>query len=301
MTRQEREGVLAFLKANDAPDDMSLADQRARMDTLASFFPVPDGTEVEQGNVGGINGERVAARRARRDGAVLYLHGGGYVVGSPVSHRHLVAAISEATGLAAFAPDYRLAPEHPFPAAVDDAVAAYKGLIDSGIAASNIAIMGDSAGGGLTIATLVAARERGLPMPGCAVAISPWADLSQGSEAYRSRKARDPMITKDGLDAMAAQYLGGKDARTPLASPLFTDLKGLPPLLIQVGTEEVLYDDSASLHARADAAGVDVGFEAWGGMMHVWHVFHPLLGEGRDAVARIGTFVRNHIAMGAGQ
>lgn len=295
MTRKEREAVLAFLKANDAPPDMSLADQRARMDSLANFFPVPDGTEVEPAALGDVKGEWVRARRARRDAVLLYLHGGGYVTGSPASHRHLAAAISEAASVAVFSADYRLAPEHPFPAAVDDAVAAYEGLLDSGIPAAKIAIAGDSAGGGLTIATLVAARDKGLPMPACAVAISPWADLSQGGESYRARLKRDPMITKPGLDAMAAAYLGAASAKTPLASPLFADLKGLPPLLIQVGSEEALHDDSMQLKTRADTAGVDVSAESWGGMVHVWHIFHPILSEGRDAVARIGAFVKTHL------
>ncbi|HXL98961.1 MAG TPA: alpha/beta hydrolase [Rhizomicrobium sp.] len=296
MTVKEREAVLAFLKANDAPAEPSLADQRARLDSLANFFPVPDGTEVEPATIGGVKGEWVRARRARRDAALLYLHGGGYVTGSPASHRHLAAALSEAAGIGVFVADYRLAPEHPFPAAVDDAVAAYKGLLDSGMAADKLAIAGDSAGGGLTIATLVAARGKNLPMPACAVAISPWADLSQGGESYRTRLKRDPMVGKDGLDAMAAAYLGGADAKTPLASPLFADLKGLPPLLLQVGTEEALYDDTTGLKARAEAAGVDVSAESWGGMVHVWHIFHPLLSEARDAIARIGAFIKTHIA-----
>jgi len=295
MTTKEREAVLAFLKANDAPAEQSLADQRARMDSLANFFPVPQGTEVEPAKLGGIKGEWVRARRARRDAVLLYLHGGGYVIGSPASHRHLAAAISEAAGISVFCADYRLAPEHPFPAAVDDAVAAYKGLLDSAIPAARIAIAGDSAGGGLTIATLVAARDKGLPVPACAVAISPWADLSQGGESHRTRVKRDPMVGKEALDSMAAAYLAGRDAKTPLASPLFAELKGLPPLLIQVGSEEALHDDSMQLKARAEGAGVDVSLESWGGMVHVWHIFHPLLSEGRDAVARIGSFVKTHI------
>ncbi len=295
MTRQEREAVLAFLKSNDAPPGQSLTEQRTRMDSLATFFPLPEGMENAPATIGGITGEWVRARRARSDAVLLYLHGGGYVVGSPVSHRHLAGALSEATGLSVFSPDYRLAPEHPLPAAVDDAVAAYKGLIDSGIASARIAIAGDSAGGGLTLATLIAARDKGLPMPACAIAISPWADLSQGSDAYRTRAARDPMITKAGLDESAAHYLGGADAKTPLASPVFADLKGLPPLLIQVGTDEVLHDDSMTLKTRADEAGVDVSVESWGGMVHVWHIFFPLLSEGRDAIARIGAFVKTHI------
>lgn len=291
----DRAGVLAFLKQNEAAENPSLAEQRARLDSLAEFFPVPEGTEIEPATVGGVAGEWVRGRRARRDAAVLYLHGGGYVVGSPKSHRHLAAALSEASGLSLFVPDYRLAPEHPFPAALEDSVAAYKGLLDSGLSPARLAIAGDSAGGGLTIATLVALRDRRIPLPACAVGISPWTDLSQGGEAYRTRLKRDPMISKDGLDAMAAAYLGGADAKTPLASPLFADLTGLPPLLLQVGTEEALYDDTVGLKQRAEAAGVEVSAESWGGMMHVWHIFHPILSEGRDAIARVGSYLKSRV------
>src|ERR1043166_7231804 len=170
----DRAAVLAFLRQNEAVDNASVADQRARIDTLADFFPVQPGTEVEPAKIGDIAGEWVRARRTRNDAALLYLHGGGYVIGSPKSHRHLAAAISEASGLPVFVPDYRLAPEHPFPAGVGDAVAAYKGLLESGMASARLAIAGDSAGGGLTIATLVSLREQGVPLPACAVAISPW-------------------------------------------------------------------------------------------------------------------------------
>lgn len=291
----DRAGVLAFLQQNEAAENPSLAEQRARLETLADFFPVPEGTEIEPASVGGIAGEWVRGRRARRDAAVLYLHGGGYVVGSPKSHRHLAAALSEASGLSLFVPDYRLAPEHPFPAALEDSVAAYRGLLESGLSPARLAIAGDSAGGGLTIATLVALRERKIPLPACAVGISPWTDLSQGGEAYRTRLKRDPMISKDGLDAMAAAYLAGADAKTPLASPLFADLAGLPPLLLQVGTEEALYDDTVGLKQRAEAAGVEVSAESWGGMMHVWHIFHPILSEGRDAIARVGAYLKSRV------
>lgn len=291
----DRAGVLAFLKQNEAAENPSLAEQRTRIETLADFFPVPEGTEIEPATVGGVAGEWARGRRARRDAAVLYLHGGGYVVGSPKSHRHLTASLSEASGLSLFVPDYRLAPEHPFPAALEDSVAAYRGLLDSGLSPARLAIAGDSAGGGLTIATLVALRERKIPLPACAVGISPWTDLSQGGEAYRTRLARDPMISKDGLDAMAAAYLGGADAKTPLASPLFADLAGLPPLLLQVGTEEALYDDTVGLKQRAEAAGVEVSAESWGGMMHVWHIFHPILSEGRDAIARVGSYLKSRV------
>jgi acetyl esterase/lipase len=295
MSVKDRANVLAFLSQNAGEQNLDIPAQRARLEGLANFFPVPDGTEVEPATIGGVRGEWVRARRARRDATLLYLHGGGYVIGSPQSHRHLVAAISEASGLSVFSADYRLAPENPFPAAVDDAVAAFKGLLESGIPAGKLAIAGDSAGGGLTIATLVALREKGIALPACAVAISPWADLSQGGEAYRTRARRDPMVKKEGLDQMAGAYLGGKDPKTPLASPLFADLRGLPPLLLQVGTEEALYSDTTGLKQRAEEAGVEVSAESWAGMTHVWHIFHPILSEGRDAIARIGSFLKGHI------
>jgi len=296
MSIAERQAVLAFLAANPSEDNPSLEAQRARLDSLADYFAVPDGVEVELAAVGGVPGEWVRAKRARNDAALLYLHGGGYVVGSSKSHRHLAAALSEASGLPVFAADYRLAPENPFPAAVEDAVAAYKGLLDSGLAPAHLAIAGDSAGGGLTLAALVALREQGLPMPACAVGLSAWTDLSASNPSHRTRLDRDPMIRGDGLHVMAAHYLGGADARMPLASPLFADLTGLPPLLLQVGSEEVLHDDTMVFKARAEEMGVEVSAESWGGMMHVWHVFHPMLSEGRAAIARIGQFLKVHIA-----
>lgn len=294
---KDRAALGAFLEqlSADERQERTIAEQRAQIDALASFFPPPEGMEVEPGALGGVAGEWLRAKRARSDAALLYLHGGGYVIGSPRSHRHLASAIGEAAGIVVFAADYRLAPEHPHPAAVDDAVAAYQGLLDRGMAANQLAIAGDSAGGGLTVATLVALKERGLPLPACAVCISPWADLSQGGEAHRARAKRDPIVAKEGLDQMAAAYLGGADPRTPLASPAFADLSGLPPLLIQVGTEEALYDDSFLLKARAENAGVEVSLESWAGMIHVWHAFHPILSEGRDAIARIGSYLRSHL------
>jgi len=282
-----------FAAQPEEPQNQSWPEQRTRMDALGAMFPPLEGVEAEPAVVGGVTCEWVRGKGVRRnDAALLYLHGGGYTVGSPRSHRHMLGPLSSDSGLPILAPDYRLAPENPFPAAVEDAVAAYRGLIDSGIAPARLAIAGDSAGGGLTIATLVAARDKGLPMPACAVAISPWADLSQGGESFRARARRDPIVKKEGVDVMAAAYLNGADAKTPLASPLFADLKELPPLLIQVGSEEALHSDAVALAARAEAAGVEVSFESWGGMIHVWHIFHPILSEGRDAIARIGAFLR---------
>jgi len=294
MSVTDRQALAVLFAQEGTLENQDLATQRARFDALSGFLPPVEGVEATPARIGGIAGEWVRGKPVRRnDAAVLYLHGGGYAIGSPKSHRHMLAPLSAGSALPVFAADYRLAPEHPFPAAVDDAVAAYKGLIDSGLAPGKLAIAGDSAGGGLTIATLVAARDRGLPMPACAVALSPWVDLSQGGESYRSK--RDPIVKKAPMDIMAAQYLGGADPKTPLASPLFADLKGLPPLLIQVGTEEALQDDAIALKARAEAAGIEVSFESWGGMIHVWHIFHPILSEGRDAIARIGSYLKARI------
>ena len=297
MSVSDRQILAQFFNAENNMAELGWAEQRARFDALGELLPkAPDKFEVEATTIGGIKGEWARTKGSRPDAALLYLHGGGYLIGSPKSHRHMVGALSVESDLPVFSADYRLAPEHPFPAAVDDAVAAYKGLLDKGVASARLAIAGDSAGGGLTIATLVAIRDKGLPLPACAVAISPWCDLAQGGEAYRSRAKRDPIVAKDGLDKMAAAYLNGADPRTPLASPAFADLKALPPLLIQVGTEEALHDDALTLKARAEAAGVEVSFESWGGMIHVWHIFHPILSEGRDAIARIGRYLKARIS-----
>lgn len=297
MTVKDRLALAALFAAQTDRPDQTLAEMRAGIEATAAALPPLEGFEAVPATVGVVKGEWVRGKHVRRnDAALLYLHGGGYMIGSPTSHRHLAGLISIESGLPVFSADYRMAPEHPFPAAVDDGVAAYKGLLDSGIAPANLAIAGDSAGGGLTVATLIAARDQGLPMPACAIPISPWVDLSQGGESFRSRAKRDPIVGKEGIDAMAAAYLGSTHAKTPLASPLFADLRGLPPLLIQVGTEEALYDDARGLKERAEAAGVEVSFESWGGMVHVWHFFHPILSEGRDAIARIGGFLKGRIA-----
>jgi acetyl esterase/lipase len=298
MSVKDRETLAALFRAQSlTPPSQSWAEQRAGIEQMGAMLPPVEGFEATPATVGGIAGEWVRGKHVRRnDAAVLYLHGGGYTIGSPKSHRHLVGQLSIDSGLPIFSADYRLAPEHPFPAAIDDGVAAYKGLLDGGIAPGHLAIAGDSAGGGLTMATLLAARDKGLPMPACAVPISPWVDLSQGGESFRARAARDPIVTKDGIDVMAAAYLNGADAKNPLASPVFADLKGLPPLLIQVGSEEALHSDAVTLAQRAEAAGVEVSFESWGGMIHVWHAFHPILSEGRDAVARIGAYLKQRIA-----
>jgi phosphinothricin tripeptide acetyl hydrolase len=223
---------------------------------------------------------------------VLYLHGGGYVIGSPRSHRHLAAAIASAGAANALLLDYRLAPEHPFPAAVDDAVAAYRWLLDQGTAPRHIVIAGDSAGGGLTVATLLALRDAAAPLPAGGVCISPWVDLTCSAESYRTKAEVDPIVKSGSIEEMARAYLGDRDRRTPLASPLFADLRGLPPLLIHAGSDEVLLDDAVQLSERAKKADVAATLEVWDRMIHVWHWFLPMLDEAQTAVDSIGRFIR---------
>jgi acetyl esterase/lipase len=290
MSKAEMEQVRAFLTGT--PADLSRAELRAMYDGLGTMFPTPDDVAHETVSVGGVPAEWSDPPGAAKDRVILYVHGGGYVIGSIASHRHLVAALARAAGTRALALDYRLAPEHPFPAAVDDALAGYRFLLASGFSADRIAVAGDSAGGGLTVATLLAAREAGLPQPACGFCISPWVDLEGLGESMTTKAAVDPMVQKDGLGGMAGEYLGGASPRNPLAAPLHADLTGLAPLLIHVGSAETLLDDATRLAARAAGADVDVRLESWPDMIHVWHFFHPMLSEGRDAIAVAGDYIR---------
>jgi epsilon-lactone hydrolase len=287
-------GGIAVVRAHLAkiPPAYTVAERRAQYDRAERVFPMPADVSVKPVQVPVINAEWIEPAAARDGAFVLYLHGGGYVIGSPKSHRHLTASIAVAARASALLPAYRLAPEHPFPAALEDAVAAYRWLLDRGTAPGRIVIAGDSAGGGLALATLLALRERGVPLPAAGICISPWVDLTGSGASYVSKAASDPIVTRDGVLEMARAYLGATDARTPLASPLFADLAGLPPLFIQVGTEEVLLDDSVALAERARAAGVEATLEIWPDMIHVWQWFFPLLDEGRTAIDGIGAFVQ---------
>jgi monoterpene epsilon-lactone hydrolase len=227
--------------------------------------------------------------------ALLYLHGGGYVICSPDTHREMVAHLAKASGCRVLLLDYRLAPEFPFPAAVEDAVAAYRWLLAQGYPARGLAVAGDSAAGGLTVAALVVLRYLGLPMPGAAVCFSPWTDLACTGETLASKASEDPIVSLPLLEQLAQTYLAGADPRSPLASPLYADLWGLPPLLVQVGTAETLLDDSRRLADRCREAGVEVSLEEWEGMPHVWHFFVSFLPEAQQAIARAGEFLRQRL------
>ncbi|MBN1380924.1 MAG: alpha/beta hydrolase [Deltaproteobacteria bacterium] len=269
-------------------------EQRRIMEESMASAHLPTGFTIESAVADGVPAEWIKLDGAPADGAIFYLHGGGYAMGSPRTHRQTVAYIARACGVSALALNYRLAPEHPFPAAVEDAVAGYRWLLKQGIKPAQIAIAGDSAGGGLTLATLLQLRDSGDPPPACGICLSPWADLTCSSETYISKAETDPMISQD-IKPMSSMYLNGQDPKTPLASPVFADLTGLPPILIQVGSEEMLLGDSLALARRAGLCSISMTLEIWKDMIHVWHMFSPILREGRDAIENIGTFYRDHI------
>ena len=272
--------------------EASVDELRANMERMTAMAPLAEDVAYEAVEAGGVPAEWAVASNARDDRAVLYLHGGGYVLGSVRTHRHIAGNISRAASARVLSLDYRLAPEHPHPAAVDDAVAAYSDILHQSFAPHSLAIAGDSAGGGLTAAALLALRDAGEPLPAAAVLISPWLDLTQSGESMASRAAEDPMVQKDGLQKMADAYVGGADPRSPTISPLFADLTGLPPFLIHVGTAEILLDDAIRFTERARAAGVPVDLDVWNNMIHVWHAFALILPEATQATEKIGEFLQ---------
>ncbi len=278
----------------------SIVDMRNAMAELAASVSPPDGVTVRTGELAGRPAEWLSPDGGAEDRTVLYLHGGGYCAGTLGTHRVLAGRLALATGTRVVTLDYRLAPEHPFPAALDDAVAAFDALCAGGLAPDRCAIAGDSAGGGLTVATLLALRGAGRPLPAAAACLSPWTDLTQTSGAYERLAGADPMVSKRGLDEMASAYLGETDPRTELASPLFADrLGGLPPVRIDVGSAEVLLDDATALAERIRTDGGEVELVVWPEMIHVFQAFPgDLLPEADESVAAIGAFLAEHLGIG---
>ncbi len=270
--------------------------RRKDMDALFSQYGVARDVTVEPVTANGVRAEWTSTPQDDRDAALLYVHGGGYVIGSLDSHRHLVSEAGRAAKAWALALDYRLAPETPFPAAVDDALSGYRYLLSRGIQPGRIAIAGDSAGGGLVVAAMLTIREAGLEQPACGWCISPWVDMEGIGETMLTKAAADPMVQRAPLLDMARLYLGGADPRSPLAAPLYADLRGLAPLLIQVGAAETLLDDAIRLAKVAGAADVRVDLQVWPEMVHVWHIFHPELKVGRRAIEQGGDYVRAMIS-----
>lgn len=292
MASEQLAKVLEIIKSQPSNPNASVEKMRAGMERVAER--VASDVQCEPVEAGGVAAEWIVPPNAAQDRVILYLHGGGYVMGSINTHRAMIARIARAALAKALALNYALAPERPFPGAVNDASAAYRWLLAQGYKPGKIVISGDSAGGGLAIATLLALRDSKTPLPAGAVPISPWADLTGSGASVRSRAAVDPMVAGNGLLRMAKQYAGDHDLKAPLISPVFADFKGLPPLLIQVGDAEVLLDDATRTAERAKSAGVDVKIEVWPEMVHVWHVFAKILPEGQQAIDRIGEFVIAH-------
>jgi monoterpene epsilon-lactone hydrolase len=272
----------AKLAARPRSDDYR--QRRRDIDARGREYGLAADVAVEPTSANGVKAEWTVTPGADRDAALLYLHGGGYVIGSLDSHRHLVAEAGRALGTAALALDYRLAPEHPFPAAVEDALAGYRYLLARGIAPLRVVIAGDSAGGGLVVAAMLAIRDAGLAQPGAGWCISPWVDMEAIGETMNSLADVDPMVQKAGLLDMAKLYLNGTDPRSPLAAPIYADLKGLAPLVIQVGAAETLLDDAIRLARAAGLADLPVDLQIWPEMVHVWPLFHPELDAGRRAL-----------------
>jgi acetyl esterase/lipase len=284
-------GVLRLTVRRTFRPDLPWERQRSRMRRVTRLTLPPRGTRFRSAHCRAVPGEWVEARGAARPALTfLYLHGGGYCVGSPVTHRALTGHLAARCNARVFAADYRLAPEHPFPAAVDDAVAAYRGLLAEGIQARDIVIAGDSAGGGLSVAAAVRLRERGEPMPRALVLFSPWTDLSL--EQAPPPPPGEIMLTLPWIAACARAYVAAGDAHHPLASPVNADLHGLPPTLVQVGTDEILLGDAQRLHERLQAAGVAARLEAYPGRWHVFQINAGLLADADRALDSVAAFTR---------
>ena len=294
MPSKELQAVIDLLTSRQQGSKLTIQDARTGKTIFMRNIGCDTQVDVTSVDANGVLAEWVAAPNANDNSAVLFLHGGAYILGSIESNRELAARISKSTRSRVLNIEYRLAPENPFLAAVEDATDAYRWVLDQGIDPAQIAIAGASAGGGLTVAALVSFRDSGSPMPACAVCISPWVDLECIGETMTSKAGVDPMIQRDGLVGIANIYLNGPDPRTPLAAPLHVDLTGLPPTLVLVGTWETLLSDSTRLVEKAESAGVDVTLEQWDEMIHVWPIYAPVLPEGQQAIDRIGEFVRQH-------
>jgi acetyl esterase/lipase len=296
MADPEMAAIRDMLAASPRP--AGLAQRRARLDAMFAAFPVPSDVAVESVDANGVPAEWTSSP-GDPSRVLLFIHGGGYSSGSLRSHRHMVAEVGRLARLRTLALDYRLAPENPFPAGLDDVLAAYHFLIGLGITADRIVMAGDSAGGGLTLAAVLALRDAGVDLPACLWCISPLTDLAQTGATMDSKAAADPMIQKPYLNELAEQYLAGTDARMPLASPLYAKLHGLPPTLIQVGAAETLLDDAVRLAALAGAADVAVTLQIWPEMIHVWPLFYPRLAAGRRTLSAAVSFIGSCLAAGS--
>ncbi|MEZ0115772.1 monoterpene epsilon-lactone hydrolase [Catenulispora sp. EB89] len=296
MSAEQRENLEAILRQSAFPADIDLEEQRRLLRELLSAQPLPADVTVTASTLGGVPIAKVTVDGVEPRHTVLYFHGGVYVMGDAFTAADLASQVARRTGAKAISVDYRLAPEHPYPAAVDDALAAYEGLLQNGTAASDIVFAGESAGGGLAVATMVNARDHGLPLPAAAYVMSPYVDLTLAGATMETKGAVDPLMSRQGFLAQIANYTSGQDAAFGLISPIFADLSGLPPLVIQVGTYEVLLDDAIRLAGAAAAADVEVVLDVTPGVTHVFQAYHAILDEAVVALDRAGQRLSAHLA-----
>lgn len=294
MAQSEIEAVRALLSSRPRP--VGWPERRKRLDDVGSVWPIADDVRLTAVDVSGVPGEYSIAPGSDPSRILLFFHGGGYCSGSILSHRRMVTEAGRAAGIRTLAIAYRLAPDHPFPAAFDDALTAWRFLRNQGISATCIAIGGDSAGAGLAIGLINQLRDAREELPACAWLVSPWTDLTMSGSTLATKAAVDPIIHKEYLNELADAYLpAGMNRRDPRVSPLYGDLRSLPPILIQVGSAETLLDDATRLAARAGAADVRVTLEIWPHMIHAWHLWNAHLEPGRRALASAGAFIRGHL------
>ncbi|WP_405944425.1 alpha/beta hydrolase [Streptomyces sp. NBC_00932] len=296
MTRRQLDAVSDLLLNSTLDLGGDVEKMRRVFDEMLGGAPLPADVRTRTTELGGVPAVEVRAGAAEPTGrTVLYFHGGAYAIGSAAASVGLASEIARRTAADTFSVDYRLAPEHPFPAAVDDALAAYRALLDRGVPAGSVAVTGESAGGGLALALLLAIRDAGLPQPTSATVLSPWTDLTQSGSTMTTRADEDPALTRRALETRAADYLAGADPRTPLASPLHADLRGLPPLLIQAGGREILLDDALRLAVRAARADVPVTLQTFPGAPHVFQGFAPAVDEAAQALDHVAAFINSLI------
>lgn len=292
MSQSQLQALHELLRHSPLDFAADVGETRAVFHELISHRPPAPDVRADKLVLGGVPCLEVAAGERMSSGTLLYFHGGAYAVGSAADSVGLVSDISRRAGALAYTVEYRLAPEDPYPAAVDDALAAYRGLVAAGVDPASVAVVGESAGGGLAVALLLRIRDAHLPMPTCAALLSPWADLTMSGASLAGKAQADPALSADALSVRARSYLAGTDPAVPCASPVLADLGGLPPLLIQAGSAEILLDDAVRLAARAAADDVAVTLEVVPGAPHVFQGFADVLDEADAALDRVGAFLR---------
>jgi epsilon-lactone hydrolase len=296
VSTEQRENLDAILRQSAFPVDSDVDEQRRLFRELASAQPLPADVTVTEAALGDVRTAEISVDGVEPRHVVLYFHGGVYVIGDAFSAADLASQVGRRTQAEVIAVDYRLAPEHPYPAAVDDALAAYEALLDKGIAPSDIVFSGESAGGALAVVTLVNARDHGLPLPAAAFVMSPYADLTLSGATIETKREVDPLMSRELLEPRVVDYTSGQDAALGLISPVFADLSGLPPLIIQAGTHEVLLDDAVRLARQAASADIEVTLDITARVPHVFQAFHAILDEAAAALDRAGQFLSAHLA-----